>query len=546
MRPPTLALSVAAVAVALVCGALSIAAQRPARFERRLARPSSLQELREADRQVDRLERAGELRVRRVTGDTLLADREHQRLDQYYRGVRVWGGDVARQLRAGGQTVSVFGRLYGDIGVDTSPAVDAAAARDIVSAATSGGAVATQPELVVLPRAVAFTLAWRIRAMPADTLDVREYFVDAASGRVVLDYSDVQTQAGIVGLGAGVLGDSKKLSARTGNGGFLANDALRPPSSLITYDLKGDTQRVLDYLNGRLVLGIGDIGFDADNHWTDGAVVDAHAYTGLTYDFLWQRFDRRGLNDNNVVTRALVHPASRDSTAAQRAANPLFFANAAYYGGGIVVYGVGLPDGVTSGGRSWNHTVAAIDIVAHELTHGVTGYTSRLIYRNESGALNESFSDIIGTSVEFFFQQPGTGDRRADYLCGEDAVKPSGIRSLADPGAFGHPDHYSRRFTGTADNGGVHINSGISNHAFYLAIEGGTNRTSGLAVQGVGSANREQIERVFYRAFTELLPADATFSLARAATIQAARDLYGAGGAVERAIEQAWTAVGVE
>jgi Zn-dependent metalloprotease len=111
---------------------------------------------------------------------------------------------------------------------------------------------------------------------------------------------------------------------------------------------------------------------------------------------------------------------------------------------------------------------------------------------------------------------------------------------------FGHPDHYSLRYTGTADNGGVHTNSGISNHAFYLAIEGGTNRTSGLSVQGVGSANREQIERVFYRAFTQMLPASATFSIARAATIQAARDLYGDNGNVERAVTQAWAAVGVQ
>jgi Zn-dependent metalloprotease len=91
----------------------------------------------------------------------------------------------------------------------------------------------------------------------------------------------------------------------------------------------------------------------------------------------------------------------------------------------------------------------------------------------------------------------------------------------------------------------VHINSTIASHAFYLAIEGGTNRTSGLSVQGVGSGNREQIEKVFYRAFTQLLPANATFSVARATTIQAARDLYGANGAAERAITQAWTAVGV-
>ena len=116
---------------------------------------------------------------------------------------------------------------------------------------------------------------------------------------------------------------------------------------------------------------------------------------------------------------------------------------------------------------------------------------------------------------------------------------------MENPQVFGDPDHYSRRFLGTADNGGVHINSGIANQAFYLAIEGGTNRTSGLAVQGVGAGNREQIEKVFYRAFTALLPANATFALARQATIQAARDLYPNDGNVERAVTQAWTAVGV-
>jgi bacillolysin len=133
----------------------------------------------------------------------------------------------------------------------------------------------------------------------------------------------------------------------------------------------------------------------------------------------------------------------------------------------------------------------------------------------------------------------------ADYLIGEDVIRPGGIRSMSDPRAFGDPDHYSVRFVGDQDNGGVHVNSAIPNHAFYLAIEGGTNRTSGMTVQGVGSGNREQIERVFYRAITQLLPASATFSMARAATIQAARDLYAGNAAVERAVTEAWSAVGV-
>jgi thermolysin len=190
----------------------------------------------------------------------------------------------------------------------------------------------------------------------------------------------------------------------------------------------------------------------------------------------------------------------------------------------------------------------ALDIVAHELTHGVTAFTSRLGGANEPGALNEAFSDIMGTSVEFFIQPAGNGPQRADYLMGEDiftSAVPGLVRSLQDPQSLGTPDHFSQRLLDPGDSGEVHANSTIASHAFYLAIEGGTNRTSGLAVQGVGGSNRDQIEKVFYRGFVSLLPSNATFSVARAATIQSARDLYGAGSAAERAVTQAWTAVGV-
>jgi thermolysin len=182
-----------------------------------------------------------------------------------------------------------------------------------------------------------------------------------------------------------------------------------------------------------------------------------------------------------------------------------------------------MPPGFAVGGQNYTYFAGALDIAAHELTHGVTAATSNLIYLNESGALNESFSDIMGKATEFFYHPAGPAPGQADYILGKDIVRglspgaPNGNRSLANPAAYGDPDHYSKRFIGTPaqDNGGVHTNSGISNHAFYLAVEGGTNRTSGLAVQGVGAANREQMEKVFYRAFTVLMPANSTFSTAR-------------------------------
>jgi thermolysin len=193
------------------------------------------------------------------------------------------------------------------------------------------------------------------------------------------------------------------------------------------------------------------------------------------------------------------------------------------------------------GGQRWNFLAGALDVVTHELTHGVTDYSSQLIYQDESGALNESFSDMMGTGSEFYHQPS-----KADYVIGEDVITPGGLRSMQSPSAYGDPDHYSIRFTGGEDNGGVHTNSGIPNHVFYLAIEGGRNRVSGISVTGVGAANRDQIEKVAYRAFTQMLPASADFATARAAMIQAARDLFGASSAAATAVTQAWDAVGVQ
>jgi Zn-dependent metalloprotease len=508
--------------------------------------PGSPPMLRDWDTRTESMLRTGELRVRQRRDDTLIPGHVVERADQYYRGVRVHGADISRQMDDHGIVLSVFGNLYDGIGISPDPALDADEARARVETlAGTAQAESNQPELVVLPLdAGGFRLAWRMRAVTA-TVDMVQYFLDAASGEVLLQYSDRQSQSA-VGRAIGVLGDIKKISVTGAGGSFTARDLLRPPV-VETDDMRGDPIRTVNYLSGFLNLGAGDLASTSDNTWTDGAVDDAHVYAGYTYDFYFKRFGRRGLDDNNIRIRSLANPVRRTQADFSKYFNAFsdFFVNAFYAGNGVMVYGVGLPPGFTLGGQAWNFLSGSLDVVAHELTHGVTEFTSNLIYRNESGALNEAFSDMMGTSAEFFFQPAGNGPLKADYLLGEDVVTPGGLRSMENPGAYGDPDHYSRRFLGTADNGGVHTNSGIANQAFYLAIEGGTNRTSGLAVQGVGSANREQIEKVFYRAFTQMLPTNATFSVARAATIQAARDLYGANSASERAVTQAWTAVGV-
>jgi len=497
--------------------------------------------IRQWDSTVDRMLRAGELLVRRTDDDTLVAGRTHERLSQVYKGVPVYGGDLTRQTD-NGVTVSLFGTIYENIALDVTPkltSADAAAVIKRESGVDLGGTKV--PTLLILPEDNAYRLVYRASAFT--TRGGTEYFIDATSGTVVRTLDAMRRQSA-VGTGTGVLGDTKKMSVTAANGAFAANDTLRPPR-LVTFDMHSNLQRTLDFLNGLISLGASDQASDSDNVWTDAATVDAHSYAGYVYDYYFKRFGRRGLDNNNFRILGLVHMVSRQNVFTATDDELDFYLNAAYVGDGVMIYCEGLPPNVTYAGLHFNYFSGALDIVGHELTHGVTDFTSQLIYQNESGALNESFSDMMGTAIEFYYQPAGSGNLRADYLIGEDVITPGGIRSMANPGPYGQPDHYSKRITTTDDNGGVHTNSGIGNHAYYLAIEGGTNRTSGLAVQGVGQANRDQIEKVMYRAFTQMMPANATYSVARSVTIQAARDLYGAGSAAERAVTQAWTAVGV-
>jgi bacillolysin len=543
----------ASCAVIVAAGA-ALAARAPQSTESRRPRIVAVSaadgtSLRAWDATVDSMRRSGELVLSRTRSDTLLAGRVHERYAQYVHGIRVVGGEITRQVNRG-STTSIFGELHQVSGVPDQPEISESAAREVFRNMTSREVPDNRPiELVILPKDDGtYALAYSTHVWTAEGW--MRTFIDAQNGELLLRYNDLKTQSA-VGTGTGVLGDTKKISTRLVSGRYTADDALRPPV-LITYDLQGNLARAENYLDGIYVATSSDIASDSDNVWTDTATVDAHVYLGYTYDYYFKRFGRSGLDDRNAPIYAITHPARRsDFLTLSLDDVATYLLNAFWCGGcgptfrGAIVFGDGLPAGVALGGQTFNFFAGALDVVAHELTHGITDYTSDLIYRNESGALNEAFSDIVGTSVEFFYQPPGTLARQADYLIGEDVIQPGGDRSLANPALYGDPDHYSKRFPGSADNGGVHTNSLIASHAFYLAVEGGANRTSGLSVAGVGAQNREQIEKVFYRAFTFLMPANATFSTARAATIQASRDVYGSNSAAERAITQAWTAVGV-
>ncbi|HEY7188410.1 MAG TPA: M4 family metallopeptidase [Vicinamibacterales bacterium] len=517
-----------------------------------LIKATTAAELRTWDGYVTARERSGELQVMRSDRDPSLPSRIVERLQQFHEGVPVWGAQVVRDT-TNGVPESMFGDVSPSLSISTTPTLSSDEALRLFGA----GAVSVlrRPELTVLRLAsgeakLAYTSVARTDA------GIFRIFIDANTGAELLRYSAIETQSA-VGTGRGLLGDEKKLSVTQQAGGYFADDQLRPPD-LTTYDMRANFGRFLNLLDGLVPFVPSDVASDADNNWTDVSAVDAHASIGWTYDYYFKRHGRRGLDNRDRRIATLINAATPQGAVTTNIP-PDFVINAFWCDDcgpgamGAMFFGNGIPSNfaLVATGQNVFQLAGSLDVAAHELTHGVTSSSSNLIYLNESGALNEAFSDMMGTSVEFYFQTPGPGLGQADYLIGEDsfrAARPgsvSGIRSMQNPAMFGDPDHYSRRFLGPEDNGGVHINAGIATHAFYLAIEGGTNRTSGLSVVGVGAANREQIEKVFYRAFVFLLPANATFSTARAATIQAARDLYPANAAVVNAVTQAWTAVGV-
>ncbi len=197
--------------------------------------------------------------------------------------------------------------------------------------------------------------------------------------------------------------------------------------------------------------------------------------------------------------------------------------NNAFWNGDFVALGDG--DQVTF------RELTSLDIIVHELTHGVTDFTSDLIYQNESGALNEAFSDIMAASAEFYADDPNGDGQTSDSLeapglepdwhVGEDVYIPEmgalapaapGFRNMADPEEDGDPDHYSELYIGSDDNGGVHTNSGIPNHAYYLLVNGGLNAGCDASGSphghcpggGVDPIELADAERIFFLAFTAL------------------------------------------
>jgi Zn-dependent metalloprotease len=253
----------------------------------------------------------------------------------------------------------------------------------------------------------------------------------------------------------------------------------------------------------------------------DVAVNEAYDYSGTTYDFYKTLFNRNSLDDRGMTLISSVHLGHNY--------------NNAFWNGEQMAYGDG--DGVV-----FIRFTKSLDVVGHELTHGVVTHTSNLDYKNESGALNEHFADVFGSLIKQWKKKQTAA--KADWLIGPDIMGPgttakslrtfkAGPAYVNDPhlGTDPQPKHLKDKYMGTADSGGVHINSGIPNHAFFLAAT------------AIGGNAWEKAGRIWYRTLVALNQTS-DFKQMVAMTLQSAAALFGQGSAETKAVAKAWKAVG--
>ncbi len=256
----------------------------------------------------------------------------------------------------------------------------------------------------------------------------------------------------------------------------------------------------------------------------DVAVNEAYDGADQVYDFYNDVFGRDSIDGKGMDLVSSVHYG-------------VGFDNA-FWDGVQMVYGDGSGHLFVEGALT-----KAIDVIGHEMAHGITQHTAGLEYGGQPGALNESISDVFGSLIKQY--KLGQSAEQADWLIGAGALVPQlgkALRSMSEPGtAFkgdpqpGHMDRYVELPNDNDprnDNGGVHINSGIPNRAFFLAAT------------EIGGRAWEKAGRIWYAALTERLRPDSDFKAAAEATVEVAADLFKAGGE-QKAVEEAWRQVGV-
>lgn len=430
----------------------------------------------------------------------------HTRYERTLDGLPVLGGDLVVHTAKNGTLKGVDKATDAKIAVATTTALKAAptGSRKVVWAADGKPVLAYE-------RTVTGT-------QPDGTPSRRDIVTDATTGAELYSHEEIETGTGTSEYSGKVtLGTSKSGSA------FSLTDATRGGHK--TYDLKGGSS------------GTGTLFTKSTDTWGDGtpsnretAAVDAHYGAAETWDFYKTELGRNGIAGNGKAAYSRVHYGNAYVNA--------FWDDSCF----CMTYG---------DGEGNKKPLTALDVAGHEMSHGLTAATAKLNYSGESGGLNEATSDIFGTSVEFY---ANNASDKGDYLIGEKIdINGNGtpLRYMDKPSKDGGSADYWSSGVGNKD---VHYSSGVANHFFYLLSEGsGAKTINGVSYNSptsdgskVTGISRVKAYKIWYKALSTYMTSTTNYKAARAATLKAAGDLYGATSTEYKTVAAAWTAVNVK
>lgn len=449
----------------------------------------------------------------------------HVRMNQLYQGLQVVGGQLIVHFNKSGQAYQVNGRYIPDINLETKPAIDAnsavaSAQADLAKMGKPAGNLKGVVELVIYAQDISPLLAYELTLVYKDEKAGAgnwRYWVNARDGSVINRFNDIRKSDATI---SGTL--------NSGEGGALTDVTGDSSGGYYWLRYTGKHWEIYDYPNSRT----------ARNNTDDWpTTTSARSEMSAAYNFnLIQTYylnihSRNSYDNSGAKATANVHVTGGTDNAYWDPDTQQFY----FYPGSSL------------------GELTVLDVSAHEFTHAVTEKTANLVYQYESGALNESFSDVFGAIIEFDNQPDGRSSYPnkiagyADWLLAEDcSISETAMRDMRNPQRFDNPSKYHGTdwYYGSGDNGGVHYNSGVQNHFFYLLSEGGSGSNDGISynITGIGVENARLIA---YRALTVYCTPGTDYALARTAWISAATDLDSSGVSAST-VQAAWAAVGVD
>jgi len=497
----------------------------------------------------------------------------HNRYQQYYNGVKVEFGTLIIHSKKG-IVSSVNGELYDTKGISVLPSMDKIVAfnhaKNHINAEhylwedeeQSRIMNYTKPtgDLVVFPEVNTggVFLAYKFDIYATSPISRKEVYINAHNGTVLYENPIIKHASRLIsdketkklskklentismfaaGTAATRYSNSQQIETTFSGGNYTLQETSRG-NGIFTYNCETtNTYQNVDFT-------------DNDNNWTagehdnandDNAALDAHWGAEVTYDFWKNIFNRNSFDDADAAIRSYVH--YDDNGVGQGFDN-------AFWNGSVMTYG---------DGNSFD-VLTALDVCGHEIGHAICTFTANLAYQNQSGGMNEGFSDIWGACIEHYGRTGAiTGvTTAAVWKIGEDlATNP--LRSMSNPLSRGNPDTYlGTNWTTTADEGGcspvegndycgVHNNSGVLNHWFYILTEGksGTNNAPVPDVYSVTGIGMEKSAEIAYFTERDYLTSNSTYLDARNASIAVASSLYCASSPEVIAVTNAWYAVNV-